>query len=1266
MFARSMSALGRLCLALALSSAFAARWLPAMATVTTAPPHVGDTGGVLGPFVDNLSAPARFDGDLRALPPPDATERNTLDMPHHDQAGTTSRSPASVATNDPIVQTAPAAALMPSPLVSFDAQGPAGNPPDTNGDIGPNHYIQMVNTQFSVYNRSGTLLAGPIGMNTFFSGTGTLCDDHNGGDVIVLYDPYADRWLLSDLAFNRDGSGNPIGPYYQCVAISHTGDPVSGGWYQYGLLAHDTVLNDYPKFGVWPDGYYLSANMGGCCGGGTWVRVWALDRVSMLDGGSANAIRFDLPSGYNSLLPSNARGARPPSGAPNYFTAVNYSNSDRVYLWRFHADFALPANSWFGTNSGNSNPINITVAAYTHPAAAVPQPGTTVRLDILGDRMMYGLQYRYLDGVERLWMNHSVDSGSGQIGIRWYEIRYPNGAASLYQQGTFNNGADGVHRWMGALAVDRFGNMAVGYNAGNGSTYAGIRYVGRYRDDTLGTLLQGETTLVSGTGAHVNCFTTDCWTRWGDYSYMSIDPRDDCTFWLTAEYAAGSGGYHTRVGSFRFSNCTGQVVVDNAADTDTRGCSAAPADCTLRGAINLLNAGGFDGATIQFDALINQIAPTTQLPGFTASRNAIAGNIGTTHIDGINLPDNSFGLGVGGDDIDISGLSFVNMPTTNGYDMRVYAGTRNAIHDSFFGTVPPTPAVTDCTSGGAASRNARIGILVDSGVTGDGSTGNGSVYIYQNTVACHQDGIYLWGTDYARIGENRAGASGVNYIGINSSYVTLANSLAGIVLNQYATGNGARFNNVRNNIILRNGTEGARLYGDGNNDLLGTAGNIIAGNRIGLNGGDGILIENGAPLNSIGGTALSDRNAIYGNGGNGVHILNSLGNALMGNHIGSIAGSAPNNGNGVRIYGGSTNQVGRFCFIGCGSEMGNVISGNKGDGVQIVGGSHDNTLILNLIGTNITGTSAVSNGLSGVSIWDGAYSNQVGLYSGNKVNLIAGNAGYGIYIAGSNTTSNTVEYNDVGVNSGALPVAAVTRRPEGGGGVSIPNGSDGIILWDQTHGNVISGENWIAHNGASGLYVAGNSHHNTFENSRLTQNTLYGAILDGAGTMNNEFRYAAISGNGLDGIGERNGAGNNRWTALSVANHAGLGIDKEASNDYVNGITPPYPVITSVVKSGITYTISGRASAACSYFICSTRVEVYEVWTNGSGYGEGYTYRGSTYTDGNGNWQLSIPAGSKGCFTTFETDASIVGYNFSGEFGPNSCRTFAPAVRRGS
>jgi hypothetical protein len=448
---------------------------------------------------------------------------------------------------DPVMQSVLGPLVMPAPIANFDGEyneyGPI--PPDTNGDVGRSHYIQIVNSGFTVFNKTGTILYGPTNNNVLFTGFGGICEATNSGDPLALYDPMADRWVLSWFT----GQSNPT---HQCFAVSSTGDPL-GTWYRYDFVSSPapTTFEDYPHLGVWPDAYYMTTNeFSGPYGGGNF----AFDRVKMLAGDPTATMIF-FGSADGGLLPSDFDGgALPPTGSPNYF--FEWYDTSHLAEYKFHADFANPALSTF------TGPTLITVAAFSFPVCTasreqcITQPGTTAKLETIGDRLMYRVQYRNFGGYESVVLNHTVNANS-LAAPRWYELRSPNSptGATVFQQGTFAP-ADGVHRWMGSITQDRMGNIAMGYSASSSTLFPSIRYAGRLVTDPLGTFAQGEATLFAGSGSED--FPTA--PRWGDYSSISVDPTDDCTFWYTTEYFSQTAlrSWRTRIGSFKFPSCVSQ------------------------------------------------------------------------------------------------------------------------------------------------------------------------------------------------------------------------------------------------------------------------------------------------------------------------------------------------------------------------------------------------------------------------------------------------------------------------------------------------------------------------------------------------------------------------------------------------------------------------------------------------------------------------------------------------------------------------------------
>ncbi len=460
--------------------------------------------------------------------------------------------PAGEFQPDPALQTSIGPAVATTPGLNFAGVGngdygfvPNAAPPDTNGAVGATQYVQWVNESFAVFDKAtGALLHGPVAGNTLWTGFGGGCETNNDGDPIVQYDKIAGRWILTQFSVSTT-------PYLQCVAVSTTSD-ATGSYNRYAFSYGTTQFPDYPKLGVWPDAYYITFNIFNNGTTFAGAKLCAYDRASMLAGAAATQQCFQLSSGFGGVLPSDLDGTGttlPPANSPNFM--INFG-SNSLNEWRFHVDFATPANTTL------TGPNNITVAAFT-PACSggtcITQPGTRTLLDSLADRLMYRLAYRNFGDHEALVVNHSVKvSGNkhSQVnGVRWYELRNPNGAngASVFQQGTF--APDSNNRWMGSIAIDKIGNIALAYSVSSSSVFPEIRYTGRVPTDTAGTL-QAENVILIGGGSQ-----TGNLHRWGDYSSMSVDPVDGCTFFYTTEYLKSSGSFNwsTQIASFKFPGC---------------------------------------------------------------------------------------------------------------------------------------------------------------------------------------------------------------------------------------------------------------------------------------------------------------------------------------------------------------------------------------------------------------------------------------------------------------------------------------------------------------------------------------------------------------------------------------------------------------------------------------------------------------------------------------------------------------------------------------
>ena len=521
---------------------------------------------------------------VSSLPLPQVPVVTSVDPRDHENLVAASGS--SSTAQDPVVQHGKGTGNLTQPLANFDGIClPGGQPctdpsscgclpPDTNGAAGATQYVQVVNSDFAVYSKAtGLAVRHATPIDELWSGTGSECAAHNDGDPVVVYDQFAGRWLISQFIANPNTGES----YGECVAVSTSGD-ATGTYNLYEFDWGPSIFLDYPKIGVWPDGYYLSANefpSGQETSSGAAAIV--LERSAMLAGRPARYVWFDEsaanPVGgqYIGQLPGTADGSKPPpAGEPDVFAEVDdptgvppTGTGDPGFdlrIWRFHVDWSNPAASTFGNNGQPS--FTIPVAPFVRPQCTYGygdcplQKGGAQGLDALGDRLMFRLAYRNFGDHESLVLDHSVKVGS-VLGIRWYEIRNPVNGPTIYQQGTYapdDPVTDPLSRWMGSIAMDKKGDIALGYSASGVNDYPSLRYTGRAPTDPLGQMTQAEQSIFTGTGPQ-----TEPEGRWGDYSDLSVDPTDQCTFWYTNEYLetdlAVIGTWATRVGSFKFTGC---------------------------------------------------------------------------------------------------------------------------------------------------------------------------------------------------------------------------------------------------------------------------------------------------------------------------------------------------------------------------------------------------------------------------------------------------------------------------------------------------------------------------------------------------------------------------------------------------------------------------------------------------------------------------------------------------------------------------------------
>ena len=473
-----------------------------------------------------------------------------------------------------------------TPALTQDFEG-VGNvngvlPPDTEGTVGPNHYVQVVNLSFAIYDKSGTLLSGPSNTNTLWAGFGGPCQNDNDGDAIFLYDEEADRFVLTQFAVT--GSNQSV-----CWAVSQTSNPL-GSYYLYEVVT--PRFPDYFKVGVWPDSSNNAYFFGTNSGFQNQYDVFAVDRANMLAGNTARPMQF-FQNFVNLMMPADLDGYNggaglPPAGSPGIFYTFRdggesyFSNppTDSIDIWEFAVDWNTPANSSFTqvqtiTPAQGLADFNWTVCGFFN-SNCIPQPGTAQGIDSASWWPMQRLVYRNFGSHETLVGSWTVDvlATGNRAAPRWFELRDTGSGWTIHQQGTHS--PDAIHRWMPSAAIDGSGNIAIGYSRGDGSNFASIYYaVHEAGVDALGTL-SAEALMTTATGAQTNTAA-----RWGDYSSMELDPADDCTFWFTHEYltTTGSAPWRTRVGSFKVPSCGGPP-----APTFTLSCS--PSSFTIQQGAN--------------------------------------------------------------------------------------------------------------------------------------------------------------------------------------------------------------------------------------------------------------------------------------------------------------------------------------------------------------------------------------------------------------------------------------------------------------------------------------------------------------------------------------------------------------------------------------------------------------------------------------------------------------------------------------------------------
>jgi uncharacterized repeat protein (TIGR01451 family) len=574
-----------------------------------------------------------------------------------------------------------------TPAVNVAGQTNTGvAPSDVNGDVGTTHFLQAINggggAQYAIYSKTtGALVAGPFNMEGL--GTGGNCAT-GGGDPIVLFDELAQRWMISEFT----GNSSPD----LCIYLSQFADPsVPQTWTRY-VFAPANSFPDYPHYGVWPDAYYVGTNQGN-----TTRPVCAMDRVRMLAGQAAQLKCF-FPTtlsgfGFQVLQPADHDGApAPPAGAPGVFmrhrddevhNASNDPTRDFVEYFEFRTN-------WTDTNLATlTGPILVPITEFDSDLnglsafEAFPQPNGQL-LDPLREPVMFRLAYRHFGGHETLLANFVTDvDGNDTGGVRWVELRRTGGVANpwtLFQEGTYAP-ADGVDRWMGAVAMDSSGNIALGYSVVRQSPalFPGLRYVGRLDGDTAGVMTTAETTLIAGGGSQTN-------ERWGDYFSMGVDPVDGCTFWFTGQYIPTSV-WQTRIGAFRHDACGTPTFLLSGAPLQQSVCAVGPSTALTPVAVAVTPRNGFDqpvafsfGAGLPAGFSGSYTASPVTPPGTTTANLSVNAGTVSTGTNFVTLRGSS-----GGEDKDLSLV--VDVATIPAATPTLVAPADGAINQSYAPTL---------------------------------------------------------------------------------------------------------------------------------------------------------------------------------------------------------------------------------------------------------------------------------------------------------------------------------------------------------------------------------------------------------------------------------------------------------------------------------------------------------------------------------------------------------------------------------------------------
>ncbi len=486
--------------------------------------------------------------------------------------------PSPFVGSDPVAQTHFGDGPQMNPIVSFPGVDFDEVPSDANGAAGLDHYVQTVNRKYAIWNKQGGLVLPPQYLHTLW--TGTQWENSSYGDPIVLFDRNAERWLFVHL-FNQITESEVV--WYLLFAISASADPL-GQYHRYSYSFPD--LPDYPKIGVWHDAYYISfaGYLNDQYGEYFGDAAGALERDVMLAGGpDPRMILFQVDPAHSHILPSDADGSLPIAGTPNYFAGL-FLAGQMIRIYEFTTNWANPNLSTFVHTTSLSTEFFVAPVCYPEENC-VNQPASSVILDAISDKLMYRLQYRDFGHEQAMVANHTVrvtDGTNWRSGIRWYQLKKSTGNWSIYQQSTYS--PDANHRWAGSIAMDKYGNIAMGYSVSSAQVYPSIRYTGRRLSDPLGVMTLAEGTIAAGGGSSYS-------DRWGDYSSIRLDPQDDWTFWYTSQFIHSGSDWSTYIGSFQVPIPTQEVLLTQMRQDFT----------TMSGT----NVGRWNGSTFQDITITN-------------------------------------------------------------------------------------------------------------------------------------------------------------------------------------------------------------------------------------------------------------------------------------------------------------------------------------------------------------------------------------------------------------------------------------------------------------------------------------------------------------------------------------------------------------------------------------------------------------------------------------------------------------------------------------